>query len=150
MHTAPRACVSDLFSLSLFKISVQRDSKPRVLKGALGRTQRICVLWWKNKLKLYLGTSLVVQWLGICLPMQGTWVRAQVREDPTCCGATKPVSHNCWAHIPQLLQPACLEPVLCNKEKPLQWEARIPLQRVALLAATRESLCTATKTQRSQ
>ena len=29
------------------------------------------------------GTSLVAQWLRICLPMQGTWVRALVREDPT-------------------------------------------------------------------
>ena len=41
-----------------------------------------------------LGPSLVVQWLRIHLPMQGTWVRALVREDPTCCGATKPVHHN--------------------------------------------------------
>ena len=39
-------------------------------------------------------TSLVVQWLRICLPMQGTWVRSLVQEDPTCCGATKPVRHN--------------------------------------------------------
>ena len=38
--------------------------------------------------------SLVVQWLRICLPMQGTWVRALVWEDPTCRGATGPVSHN--------------------------------------------------------
>ena len=38
--------------------------------------------------------SLVAQWLGIRLPMQGTRVRAPVREDPTCRGATKPVSHN--------------------------------------------------------
>ena len=42
--------------------------------------------------------SLVAQWLGICLPMQETRVRALVRalvqEDPTCCGATKPVRHN--------------------------------------------------------
>ena len=45
------------------------------------------------KEQLY-GTSLVAQWLRICLPMQGTRVRALVREDPTCCGATKPVSHN--------------------------------------------------------
>ena len=30
------------------------------------------------------GASLVAQWLGIRLPMQGTWVRALVREDPTC------------------------------------------------------------------
>ena len=40
------------------------------------------------------GTSLVSQWLRIRLPMQGTRIRALVREDPTCCGATKPVSHN--------------------------------------------------------
>ena len=39
--------------------------------------------------------SLVAQWLRICLPMQGTRVRALVWEDPTCCGATRPVSHNC-------------------------------------------------------
>ena len=39
--------------------------------------------------------SLVTQWLRICLPMQGTRVRALVWEDPTCCRATGPVSHNC-------------------------------------------------------
>ena len=38
--------------------------------------------------------SLVAQWLRICLPMQGTRVRALVWEDPTCHGATGPVSHN--------------------------------------------------------
>ncbi|KAJ8793326.1 hypothetical protein J1605_000321 [Eschrichtius robustus] len=41
-----------------------------------------------------IGTSLVVQSLRICLPMQGTRVRALVREVPTCRGATKPVRHN--------------------------------------------------------
>ena len=41
-----------------------------------------------------LGASLVAQWLRICLPMQGTRVRALVWEDPTCRGATRPVSHN--------------------------------------------------------
>ena len=40
------------------------------------------------------GASLVAQWLRICLPLQGTWVRALIREDPTCRGATKPVCHN--------------------------------------------------------
>ena len=40
------------------------------------------------------GASLVVQWLRICLPMQGTQVRALVWEDPTCRGTTGPVSHN--------------------------------------------------------
>ena len=68
--------------------------------------------------------------------MQGTRVQAPVREDPTCCGATKPVrhnywacalepaSHNYWAHVPQQLKPVRLEPVLCNtrshrNEKPV-------------------------------
>ena len=80
--------------------------------------------------------SLVAQWLRICLPMQRTWVRALVWEDPTCRRATKPVrhnywacaleptGHNYWARVPQLLKPAHLEPVLCNKrshsnEKPV-------------------------------
>ena len=40
------------------------------------------------------GASLVAQRLRVCLPMQGTRVRALVWEDPTCRGATKPVSHN--------------------------------------------------------
>ena len=40
------------------------------------------------------GTSLVAQWLRIRLLMQQTWVRALVWEDPTCCGAAKPVYHN--------------------------------------------------------
>ena len=39
-------------------------------------------------------TSLVAQSLRIQLPMQGTRVQTMVREDPTCCGATKPVRHN--------------------------------------------------------
>ena len=38
--------------------------------------------------------SLVAQWLRICLLMQGIRVRALVWEDPTCRGATRPVSHN--------------------------------------------------------
>ena len=38
--------------------------------------------------------SLVAQWSRIRLPMQGTRVQALVWEDPTCRGATKPVSHN--------------------------------------------------------
>ena len=38
--------------------------------------------------------SLVVQWLRICLPVQGTQVRALVCEDPTCRRATRSMSHN--------------------------------------------------------
>ena len=40
------------------------------------------------------GTSLVAQWLRICLPMQGTRVQSLVGEDPTCRRATKPMHHN--------------------------------------------------------
>ena len=82
----------------------------------------------KSSLKvLAFRTSLVAKWLRIRLPMQGTRVQALVREDPTCHGATKPVRHNWWActlelmshnygaHVPQLLKPTRLEPVLCNK-----------------------------------
>ena len=74
--------------------------------------------------------------------MQGTRVQALVQEDSTYRGATKPVrhnywactleptSHNYWAHVPQLLKPVRLEPVLRN-EKPPQEEARAPQRRVA-------------------
>ena len=40
------------------------------------------------------GASLVAQWLRICLPMQGTQVRALVWEDATCRRAAGPVSHS--------------------------------------------------------
>ena len=40
------------------------------------------------------GTSLVTQWLKICLPRQGTQVRVLVREDPICHGVAKPVHCN--------------------------------------------------------
>ena len=43
---------------------------------------------------LFYWASLVAQWLRIRLLMQGTQVRALVRKDPTCHGATKPVRHN--------------------------------------------------------
>ena len=78
-------------------------------------------------LKVWSGTSLVAQWLRIRLPMQGTQGRTPVWGDPTCHGTTKlmchnywacalePMSHSCWAPVPQLLKPACLEPMLCNK-----------------------------------
>ena len=50
----------------------------------------------QNRLRRKKGSraSLVAQWLRICLPTQGTQVRALVREDPTCHGAAKPVHHN--------------------------------------------------------
>ena len=66
--------------------------------------------------KVILRTSLVAQWLRIRLPVQGTWVRALVWEDPTCCGATKPVLHNYWAHVPQRLKPTRQSPFSATRE----------------------------------
>ena len=90
------------------------------------------------------GASLVAQWLRIRLPMQGTQVRSLIREDPTCCGATKPVchnywacalepaSHNYWACVLQLLKPVRLEPMLHNKRSH---------HSKKLLTATKSSPC---------
>ena len=98
--------------------------------------------------------SLVVQWLRIRLPRQGTRVRALVREDPTCRGATKPVSHNywacalepashnCWAHVPGARAP--------QQEEPQQWEACAPQQSSPRSQQPRESPHAAMKTQWSQ
>ena len=66
--------------------------------------------------------SLVVQWLGIHLPlqMQGTQVWSLVWDDPTCHGASKPVHYNCWACALEpgshnYWSPHTLEPGLRNR-----------------------------------
>ena len=64
---------------------------------------------WKGRSKIVFiqkqhnQTSLIVQWLRICLPVQGAQVWSLVWEDPTCRGATKPCAtttepmcHNGW------------------------------------------------------
>ena len=57
---------------------------------------------------IFLGTSLLVQWLRIHLSMQGTQVQTLLQNDPMCHVATITLSHNYWSlHT--------LEPVLCNK-----------------------------------
>ena len=79
-----------------------------------------CTHMYKNRGR----ASLVAQWLRICLPMQGTRVRALVWEDPTCHGATKPVSHKYWAWASGACAP--------QRERPRQWEARTRRWRMAL------------------
>ena len=81
----------------------------------------------RSATKVFNGASLVVQWLRICLPMQGTQVWSLLWEDLTCLWVTKPVfhnywiytlepmSHNRWAYMPQLLKPMSLEPVFHDK-----------------------------------
>ena len=66
---------------------------------------------------------MVVQWLKILLPMQGTQVQSLVWEDrhaaeqlSSCATTTEPVCHNTEARVTQLLKPACLEAVLRNEE----------------------------------
>ena len=46
------------------------------------------------------GTSLVAQWIRICLPAQGTWVCSLIWEDPTCSATTE-------AHLLQPMKPVC-------------------------------------------
>ena len=94
----------------------------------------VMIISFKN---ISFGASLVTQWLGVCLLVRGTRVRALVREDPACRGAAgpsgrgcwacalEPVSRSCWARVPWLLRPARLENVLrgrgggCCGEKPV-------------------------------
>ena len=104
----------------------------------------------------------MAQWLRIRLPMQATQVWSLLREDPTCCGATKPVRHNYWAcalepasHIywacvPQLRKPAHLEPVLRNKRSHLHEKPTHCNEKWPPLSATRENPHAAIKTQHSQ
>ena len=76
-----------------------------------------------EKMNKKLRASLVAQWLRICLPMQGTRVRALVWKDPTCRGASRPMSHNYWACASGACAP--------QQERPRWWEARAPRWRVA-------------------
>ena len=69
------------------------------------------------------GTSLVVQWMRIHLPIQGTQVQSLVQEDSTCHGATKAMCHNYWAHMQQLLKTIGPRASALPQEKPFRWEA---------------------------
>ena len=60
----------------------------------MAKTQHPFIIRSLERLRTKLRASLVVQWLGIHLPVQGTRVRALVLEDPTCCGAARPVCHS--------------------------------------------------------
>ena len=86
--------------------------------------------------------SLVAQWLGVRLPMQGMRVWALVREDPTCHGALSPCATTTepvlWSPRATTTEPALWSPQATTAEacvpgarapqqgRPLQWEARTP------------------------
>ena len=88
-----------------------RDSAPRTDPGCLGRQRGFI------KIKKRTGASLVAQWLRVCLLMQGTRVRAPVREGPTYRGAAGPVSHGCWACASGACAPQRERPVYRKKKK---------------------------------
>ena len=46
------------------------------------------------------GGHLGVQWLRILLPLQGTWVRSLVQEDPNASGQLSPRATTIEAHVP--------------------------------------------------
>ena len=98
----------------------KREFLRSLLKKEVEKWGGICR---KSRIKRIYGASLVAQWLRICLPMQGTRVWALVWEDPTCRGATGPVSHNYWACASGACAP--------QQERPWQWEARAPRWRAA-------------------
>ena len=92
--------------------------------------------------KMLIGTSLIAQWLGIHLPVQGTQVQCLVWKDPTCCGATQPMSHSFWA--PVHLEPTSHDKRSHSNKEPKRHseEEPRPLQL--------EKTHTATKTHHSQ
>ena len=68
------------------------------------------------------GTPLVVHWLRICLPMQGTWVWFQVEKIPHAMGQLSPVPQPLSPFL-ELLKPGYSKACALQQEKSLPWEA---------------------------
>ena len=79
------------FPLLLYNLVEVTHPSGRILRKKMS-TKRKMIIAYKS---YHYWASLVAQWLRVCLPVQGTWVRVLVWEDPTCRGATRPVSHSC-------------------------------------------------------
>ena len=80
----------------------------------------------------------MVQWLNIHLAMQRTLVRSWSRK--------LPMLRNNSAHVPQLLSPHALEPVLCNeKPRALQWRIRTLKKEIKKERNLKEKGCTSQK-----
>ena len=91
----------------------------------------------KQFLKYLLRTSLVVQWLRICLPKQGRWVQSLRQEDPHAAENLSPCSTTTEAHA--------LEPVLHKRSHCNENAMKSSLHLLQL-----EKACMATKTSCSQ
>ena len=170
-------CLSSSSSSSRFSISTYNFKQPCIaLPFNMSRLPRSPDIWGKvsnmktvmkkrNKKNLRFkqnicrGTSMVVQWLRVCLSMQGTWVQSLVWEDPTCHAAPglvchncwapslEPVSHNYWGHRPQ---PHAVGPSTRAREATTMRSPRATVGRGSPLTITRGNPHTATKTQQSK
>ena len=101
----------------------------RVSAGSV--TLKECLSW----------TSLVVQRLGVHLPMQGIWVRSLVREDSTCHGAIHPAATTIEPYAPQEEKKKKYH---CNEKPELLKEDELSLTK------TKESLRVTVKTKHLQ
>ena len=76
----------------------------------------------------------MVEWIRICVSMQGTQIQSLVWEDSTCYGATKAIATNSSAHV--LQRPKLGTWSRCwQQEKPVHRH-----QEQTLLARTRGSV----------
>ncbi|KAJ8791388.1 hypothetical protein J1605_004335 [Eschrichtius robustus] len=89
-HPWQPECQAKKESKAAYVLSIKECCNPLVM-SAVEEKGETCVMHASH---LSFPASLVAQCLRIRLPMQGTRVRALVREDPTCRGATKPVHHS--------------------------------------------------------
>ena len=91
-------------------------------------------------------TSPVVQWIGTGLPTQGLMPGSGGLHMPLKPMPSSACTLQLLSSCAALRKPVCLESVLCKRsyhsEKPVN-----PNEEQPLLTASRESLCTATKTQ---
>ena len=97
LSTLPHASNLDWRSISHMIIYIfQRYSLKSSHTCLLPQSPKVCSLRLckerilKTPQHTYERTSLVVQWLRIYLPMQGTLIQSLVLEDSTYCRATKP------------------------------------------------------------
>ena len=96
------------------------------------------VLWTPLFLKSGQRASLVIQWLGVSLALQGTPVQPLVQEDPTeqpspCATVTEPMRCNCWS-------PRVLGPMFTTREAAAVRSPHTATGEQPLLAATGETL----------
>ena len=109
------------FSRTKEKIKKKRwgiQERPIHLQRGVQRSLRVRAELQRSRVRLKQedGTSLLVQWLRICLPGHGTWVQSLVWEDSAWCRVTKSMCHNFWSPRSLALQ----------QEKSPQWEAWVP------------------------